>query len=73
MLCQIMEQLWPKIGNIWSIYLLISLFLIILCVPNVTKYSYHDTGSVQLYSQHKGGVVSVLWEHVVSAHGSAMV
>ena len=47
------------------------MFLFILCVPNVTEYSHHDTGSVHLYAQHKGGVASVVWEHIVSAYGAA--
>ena len=68
-----MEQLWPKTGNPLAIIFVISLFLSILSVPNVTKYSYHETGSVQLNAQHKLVMVSSVWEQIVSPHGAATV
>ena len=52
-------------------FIIICVILLILCVPDDSKYSYHDTISVKLYSKHKIGVVSVVWEHTVSAHGAA--
>ena len=45
------------------------MFSLILCVSNVTKYSYNDTGSVILYTNNEWGVVSVVWGHIVSSHG----
>ena len=47
------------------------LFISILCVPNASRKYQHDTGSDQLYVQQKLGLVSVVWDHAVSAHGSA--
>ena len=43
----------------------------ILRVPNVSKNSYHDTRSDQLYAQHDIGHVRVVWVHIVSNHGAA--
>ena len=68
-LCHIMDQLRPKIGNpsevcFWFLYILLVLYL-----PNVPKKYYHGTGEDQLSAQYKGGMVSVAYENVVSAHG----
>ena len=54
-------------------FLIICDILFILCVPNVKKYSYIYTVSVQLYPKQEGGVVGVLGEHTVSYNGLAMV
>ena len=45
--------------------------LILLCLPNVSKKSYHVTVSDKLSAKHKRGLVSVVWDNVVSAHGAA--
>ena len=70
-LCQLMEQLRPKTRNPLEICFGFSMFLLLLCIPNVSKQYYHDTGSDQLYAKHKGGMVSVAWDHGVSYHGAA--
>ena len=49
--------------------LLLLLLLLLLCLPNIPNKFYHGTVSYQLSAQHKGGLVSVVWEKVVSAHG----
>ena len=67
--CQLMDQLCPKMGNPLTIFICFSLFLLILCLPNVSKNSCHDTGSDKFSAEHKGGLVSVSWEHIVPAHG----
>ena len=54
----------------WQI-LLFYVFLLLFYVPNVTKYSYHETVSFQLYSKHKSVVVSAVWDHIVSSEGSS--
>ena len=56
-----------SLGNCFSF----SLFLLILCLPNISKKYYHVTGSDQFYVQHKGVLVSVAWGHIVSVHGDA--
>ena len=63
-----MDQIRPKTGNPLAILFLFLYVLLILCVPNVSKHSYHDTGSDQLSAQHKGVLVIVVWEHAVSDH-----
>ena len=47
------------------------IFILILCVTNVTKWSYFYTGSVKLCAKHGGEVLGVVWEHIVSDNGSA--
>ena len=47
------------------------MFLLILCLPNVSKKYYHGTGSDQFSEQHEVGLVRAVWDHVVSVHGSA--
>ena len=47
---------------------IVCVILLILSVPNVTKYYYHDKGSVQFYTQDKRGVDSVVWAYIVLAH-----
>ena len=69
--CQIMDQIRHKTGNSLEFSFVVSMLLLIFYVPTVTKYSYHEIGSVQLYTKHKGGLVSVVWDYVVSAHGAA--
>ena len=50
-LCQLMEQLRPKMGNPLAVFVLY--VLLILCLPNVPNKIYHGTGEDQLSSQHK--------------------
>ena len=47
-----------------------SLLLLLLYLPNFSKYSYHEKVSYQLSAQHKVGLMSIFWEHVVSAYGA---
>ena len=56
-------QMREPLGNL-SLYILLVLYL-----PNVPKKYYHGTGEDQLSAQYKGGMVSVAYENVVSAHG----
>ena len=70
-LCRLMEQLRPKTGNPLEICFGLSMLLLLLCISNVSRQYYHDTGSDQLYAKHKGGMVSVAWDHGVSSHGAA--
>ena len=67
---QIMEKLRPKMINPLNVFILI---LLILCRPNASIKSYRGTGKDRLSAQHKGGMVSVSWENIVSAYGSATV
>ena len=52
-----MDQLQTKTGNPLANFKSSLWFLLILCVPNFTKYSYHEKVLVQLYAYHKGVVV----------------
>ena len=70
MLCQIMEQIWPKTGNPLGVFWFLFI-LLILCLPNVSKNIYHITGSDQFSAQKKGVLVSVAWENIVSSHKAA--
>ena len=70
-LCQLMEQVRPKTGNPLESFVGFYLFLLLLCLPNFSKKSYHETGENHLYSQQKGGLVSVDRENVGSSHGAA--
>ena len=70
--CHLMEKLRPKTGNPLAISFVVSWFLLILYVPIVKKYSYHDIGTVLFCVQTEVGPLSVVWEHVVSAHVVAM-
>ena len=67
-----MEHLWPKTGNPLAIVFGFSIFLLILCLPNVSNKYYHITVSDKFSAQHKEGPASIAWEYVVSAHGEAM-
>ena len=60
------QPLFPDF--LFGLYLL--LLLLLLCIHNVSKNNYHSTWSDKLSTQHKGGLVSVTWENVVSSHGS---
>ena len=42
-----------------------------MCVPIVSKNTYHDTVSHQCYAQYEQGLDSVVWEQVVLARGLA--
>ena len=44
--------------------------LLILCLPNVSNKYYHDTRSHQFYAQHKGLIMSVSWQNIVSDCGT---
>ena len=68
--CKLTEQLRPKTGNTLAISVWLLCFLLILCLPNVSKKSYHDTVSDQFSAQQKGLLASVAWGNVVSAHGA---
>ena len=57
--CHIMEQLRPKTGNPLEMFFVISLFLLILWLPNVSKKLYHGTGLDKLSEQHKGWIMIV--------------
>ena len=46
------------------------LLLLLLYLPNYPNRDYSDTGLDKLSAQHKGGLVSVAWETVVSDHGA---
>ena len=70
-LCQLMKLLQTKTGNPLAFVFGFSLFLLLLCLPNISNKYYHDTVSDQLYAQHKGGILGVVWENVVSSYGSA--
>ena len=70
-MCHIMDKLQPKTGNPLAICFSLPLFLLISCLPNFSKYSYHDTGSDQLYEKNKGGLMIFVWENVVSPYGAA--
>ena len=70
-LFHLMYQIGPKTGNPLEIYFGLSTFLLILCVHNVSKNSYHCKGSDKLYTKHEGELTGVVWEHVVSDHGAA--
>ena len=48
------------------------MFLLILYLPNVSNKSFRETGSDQLYENHKGGLEIVSCYNVVSAHGVDM-
>ena len=61
-----MEQIRHKAGNLLAICFGFYLFLLILRRTNV-KNSFHDTGAYQLSAQHKLVLVSVVWDHAVSA------
>ena len=66
----IIEQVRPKTENplaiFWFLYI-----LLILCLTNVSKKYYHDTGSDQLYAQQKVVLVSVAWDKILSSNGAA--
>ena len=59
-------------GIPWKCSCGLYLFLLISCLPKVSKNSYHDTGADKFSSQHEGLMVNVVWEHVVSYYGEAM-
>ena len=46
----------------------VSLYLIILCLPNVSNESYNGTGADQLSASHEELLVSVDCENVVLGH-----
>ena len=56
-----------SLGNFVGLYL----FLLILCLPNVSNKPYNETGSDKFSSQHKGVILSVSWENVLSSRGAA--
>ena len=37
----------------------------------ISNICYHDIGEDKLSVQHKGGLVSVSWDKILSAHGAA--
>ena len=51
-LCQLMEQLQPKMGNPLAFFRF-SLVLLILCYSNVSENYYHDTESYELSTKYK--------------------
>ena len=55
-----MEKLRPKMGNPWAIIFGFSLFVLILCIPNVSKNSYHEIGADKLSAKHKGVMMGVV-------------
>ena len=65
-----MDQLRPKMVNNLE-HFCIYLFLLILCLPNVSNKYYYGTESEQLSEQHKGVLVSIDFEHFVSDQGAA--
>ena len=50
-LCEIMEQLQPKTGNLFVVFVLS--ILLLSFIPNALNKFYHDTGGDQLSAQHK--------------------
>ena len=66
-----MDQLRLNKGNTLEICFGLFIFLLILCLPNVSKTFHHDTGSYRLFVQQKGVLASIDWENVVSDHGAA--
>ena len=70
-LCHLMKELRNKMGNTLAIFVIY--IVLIWCISNVSKKCYHGTGEYQFYAQHKGGLVSVAWDKIVSDHWSATV
>ena len=62
-----MEQLRPETGNTLEIIVGLYLFLLIWCIPNAWNKSDHDTGSEKMSAKHKGGMVSVYYDNIVSS------
>ena len=67
-----MEEIRPSKVNPLEICFCFSMFLIILCLLNVSNTYYHGIERDQFSKQHKGSLVGVDLENIMSAHGAAM-
>ena len=67
-----MEEIRPSKVNPLEIFSGFSMFLIILCLLNVSNTYYHGKERDQFSKQYKGGLVGVDLENIMSAHGAAM-
>ena len=56
--CHIMEQIWPKKGVPCQFFWFLSI-LLISCIPNVSKKTFHDTGQNKLSAEKIEGLISI--------------
>ena len=65
-----MDQLLLNREIPWQFFGL-SLFILILFLRKISNMCYHEIGKYQSSAQHKGGLVSVAWENIVSDYRAA--
>ena len=70
-LCQLTEQIRPRMGNPLAFIWFISI-LLILCLPNVSNKYYHGTGSDQEWWVLPGRKLSHIMEHLWTKTGNPL-
>ena len=66
--CHIMEQIWPKTGNSFEMFVISVLFIFFFLILQTN--SIIEQEKINYLQNTKEELVSVAWENIVSDHGS---